>query len=94
MAFFLRPENASIWAQVQGLAQKGDDAGLRDYVREAQRLTTTQRNVRVAIAPGKLDGKDVQPGNLVVLMLVSFFPLPCYIHFPMLRLHLESLTAF
>jgi linoleate 10R-lipoxygenase len=69
MAFFLRPENASIWAQVQGLAQKGDDAGLRDYVREAQRLTTTQRNVRVAIAPGKLDGKDVQPGNLVVLML-------------------------
>ncbi|KAI3317044.1 heme peroxidase [Xylariaceae sp. AK1471] len=69
MDFFLRPENASIWAEVQGLAQKGDDAGLYAYVREALRLTTSQRNVRVAVAPGELEGKQVQPGNLVVLML-------------------------
>ncbi|KAI0205662.1 heme peroxidase [Astrocystis sublimbata] len=69
LEFFLRPENASIWAEVQTLVQKGDDAGLHNYVREAQRLTTTQRNVRVAVAPGELEGKQVQPGNLVVMML-------------------------
>ncbi|KAI0555851.1 heme peroxidase [Xylaria curta] len=69
LEFFLRPENASIWTEVQNLAQKGDDAGLHDYVREAQRLTTTQRNMRVAVAPGELEGKQVQPGNVVILML-------------------------
>jgi linoleate 10R-lipoxygenase len=69
LEFFLRPENASIWSEVQALAHKGDDAALHAYVREAQRLTTTQRNVRVAIAPDELDGKKVEPGNAVVLLL-------------------------
>ncbi|KAI0404808.1 heme peroxidase [Xylaria palmicola] len=69
LEFFLRPENASIWTEVQSLAQKGDDAGLHDYVREAQRLTTSQRNVRVAVAPAELEGKQVQPGNAIVMML-------------------------
>ncbi|KAI0415155.1 heme peroxidase [Xylaria grammica] len=69
LEFFLRPENASIWAEVQGLTLKGDDAGLHEYVREAQRLTSTQRNVRVAVAPGELEGKQVQPGNAVVMLL-------------------------
>lgn len=74
MAFFLRPENASIWAEVQSIAQKGDDAALHAYVREAQRMTSTQRNVRVATSPAELEGKSIQPGNVVVMMLVS--PLP------------------
>jgi cytochrome P450 len=69
MEFFLRPENASIWAEVQGLAQKNDDAGLHAYVVEAQRLTSSQRNVRVATQLGELEGKSIQPGNLVVMML-------------------------
>ncbi|KAI8944722.1 heme peroxidase [Xylaria longipes] len=68
LEFFLRPENASLWAEVQNLAQKGDDANLHAYVREAQRLTTTQRNVRFAIAPGELEGKKVQPGNAIVML--------------------------
>ena len=71
MEFFLRPENASIWTEVQSLAQKGDDSTLHAYVAEAQRLTSSQRNVRVATQPAKLEGKSVQPGNLVVMMLVS-----------------------
>ncbi|KAI1159386.1 hypothetical protein F5B18DRAFT_655727 [Nemania serpens] len=66
---FLRPANASIWSQVQTFFQQGDDAGLHAYVREAQRLTTTQRNVCVAVAPGELEGKLIQPGNAIIMML-------------------------
>ncbi|WQF78857.1 Putative cytochrome P450, hem peroxidase superfamily, hem peroxidase, animal-type [Colletotrichum destructivum] len=69
MEFFLRRENASIWAEVQTLAQAKDDGGLHAYVREAQRLTSSQRNVRVATAPAEVEGKSIQPGNLVVMLL-------------------------
>ncbi|KPM36966.1 Psi-producing oxygenase A [Neonectria ditissima] len=69
MEYFLRPNNASIWAEVQNLAAKNDEDALHAYVREAQRLTTTQRNVRVATQPAELEGKTIQPGNLVVMML-------------------------
>ncbi|KAF4976448.1 hypothetical protein FZEAL_6886 [Fusarium zealandicum] len=69
LSFFLRPENASLWAEVQGIAQKGDDATLHAYVAEAQRLTSSQRNVRVATAPAELEGKQIQPGTAVIMML-------------------------
>ncbi|KAK1593424.1 linoleate diol synthase [Colletotrichum navitas] len=69
LEYFLRRENASIWAEVQTLAQKNDDAGLHAYVKEAQRLTSSQRNVRVATVAAEVDGKQVQPGNVVVMLL-------------------------
>ncbi|CCF39565.1 linoleate diol synthase [Colletotrichum higginsianum] len=69
MEFFLRRENASIWAEVQTLAQAKDEDGLHAYVREAQRLTSSQRNVRAATAPAEVEGKSIQPGNLVVMLL-------------------------
>jgi linoleate 10R-lipoxygenase len=69
LEFFLRPQNASIWAEVQALAQKGDHAALHAYVAEAQRLTSSQRNVRIATQPAQLEGKSIQPGNAVVMML-------------------------
>ncbi|KAI6090870.1 heme peroxidase [Hypoxylon rubiginosum] len=71
MEFFLRPENASIWAEVQSLAARDDDAGLHAYVAEAQRLTSTQRNVRVATAPADIEGKKIAPGDLVVMLLAE-----------------------
>lgn len=71
LSYFLKPENASIWAEVQAIAQKGDDAALHAYVSEAQRLTTSQRNVRIATAPGEIDGQTIQSGTAVVLLLVS-----------------------
>lgn len=71
LSYFLKPENESIWAEVQAIAQKGDDAALHAYVAEAQRLTTSQRNVRIATAPGEIDGQTIQPGTAVVLLLVS-----------------------
>jgi len=69
LSYFLKPENESIWAEVQAIAQKGDDAALHAYVAEAQRLTTSQRNVRIATAPGEIDGQTIQPGTAVVLLL-------------------------
>ncbi|KAJ0122549.1 prostaglandin g h synthase 2 cyclooxygenase pgh2 [Diaporthe amygdali] len=69
MEFFLRPENSNIWAEVQNLAEKKDDAGIHAYVVEAQRLTSTQRNMRIATAPAELDGQQVQPGNAIVMLL-------------------------
>jgi cytochrome P450 len=69
LAYFLQPENESIWAEVQAIAQKGDDATLHAYVAEAQRMTTSQRNVRIATAPGEIDGQTIQPGTAVVMLL-------------------------
>lgn len=34
-------------------------------------MTSSQRNVRIATAPAELEGKSVQPGSPVVMMLVS-----------------------
>ncbi|KAL7952081.1 heme peroxidase [Trichoderma barbatum] len=69
MEFFLRPENAIIWAEVQTLSQEGDSKLIQSYVVEAQRLTSSQRNVRIATQPIDLEGKSIQPGNVVVMML-------------------------
>jgi cytochrome P450 len=70
MEFFLRPDNASIWAQVQTLAQKNNETELLKYVKEAQRLTSLVKTVRAATKAEKLEGQSIEPGNLVVLMLV------------------------
>ncbi|KAM0454878.1 hypothetical protein ACHAPV_008252 [Trichoderma viride] len=69
MEFFLKPENASIWTEVQTLAQEGDSQKIQAYVMEAQRLTSSQRCMRVAKQPIELEGKTIQPGNYVVMML-------------------------
>ncbi|KAI1843275.1 hypothetical protein JX266_010629 [Neoarthrinium moseri] len=69
MDFFLKPENETIWAEVQNLAQKDDHDTLHAYIVEAQRLTTSQRNVRVATQAAELQGQKVQPGDIVVMML-------------------------
>ncbi|KAI0897973.1 heme peroxidase [Annulohypoxylon nitens] len=69
MEFFLRKENEHIWNEVQKLAKDNNDKELYLYVLEAQRLTSTQRNMRVATQPATLDGQTVEPGNLVVMLL-------------------------
>ncbi|KAL3474742.1 heme peroxidase [Aspergillus californicus] len=69
LAFFLRPENASIWTEVQRLARNGQDSTLQQYIIEAQRLTTSQRNLRVATQHAELEGQSVSPGTPVVMML-------------------------
>ncbi|RDW76906.1 peroxidase/cytochrome P450 family protein [Aspergillus mulundensis] len=69
LQFFLRPENAPIWTEVQSLARRGEDSTLQSYVLEAQRLTSSQRNVRIATQRTELEGKVIQPGSPVVMML-------------------------
>ncbi|KHN98764.1 heme peroxidase [Metarhizium album ARSEF 1941] len=69
MGFFLLPENASLWADVQDYAQKADDGSLRGYVVEAQRLTSSRRSHHMATQPCELEGKSIQPGNIVISML-------------------------
>ena len=71
MEFFLRPDNVSIWAEVQALAQKTDDIALSAYVAEAQRLTSSQRTMRIATQPATIEGKSITPGTPVVVLLVS-----------------------
>jgi hypothetical protein len=78
MSYFLKPESEKVWSEVQSIAAKGDHQTLRKYVREAQRLTTTQRNVRVATKSAQIDGKSIAPGNLTVLMLVSLHSISAY----------------
>ncbi|ROT36144.1 heme peroxidase [Sodiomyces alkalinus F11] len=69
MEYFLHKDNASIWAEVQKLTHRNDDAALHAYVEEAQRLTSSQRNVRVATQPAELEGKSIQPGNVVIMLI-------------------------
>lgn len=71
LEYFLKPGHESIWASIQDLAAKGDDAGIRRYVLEAQRLTTRGRNLRIAMAPAKIGEKQIAPGNAVLMLLVS-----------------------
>lgn len=74
LQFFLAPENAAVWAEVQDLAARGDDKTLRAYVLEGLRLTTSQRDVRVATTSAVVDGQAINPGDAVVLMFVSYAP--------------------
>ncbi|KAB8342814.1 hypothetical protein FH972_022412 [Carpinus fangiana] len=70
LQFFLQPANVAHWERVQQLAKLGtDEPLLRKYVLEAQRLTTSQRNVRIATQATYLGDKKVEAGAAVVLML-------------------------
>lgn len=76
MEFFLRPENASIWAEVQSLAQKNDDGALHTYVAEAQRLTSLQQEIRIAKQPANVGGQSVKADDVVIIPVVSLHGSP------------------
>jgi linoleate 10R-lipoxygenase len=69
MQFFLKEENKALWSQVQSFAAANDDQSLRSYVLEAQRMTTAQRNLRIATQGATLEGKNIKPGDAVLLLL-------------------------
>jgi linoleate 10R-lipoxygenase len=71
LEWFMRPENKSIWEQVQQLAQQGNIAKLRTYVAEAQRLTSPFRIVRYPSKTAEVDGKTVGPNNVVILNIAE-----------------------
>ncbi|PHH80855.1 hypothetical protein CDD80_6414 [Ophiocordyceps camponoti-rufipedis] len=69
MEYLLRPESATIWEHVREVALRGDDGALLACVNEVQRLASSQRNVRVAKQPCELEGKVIEAGNVVVMLL-------------------------
>ncbi|RDA87471.1 hypothetical protein CP532_2800 [Ophiocordyceps camponoti-leonardi (nom. inval.)] len=69
MEYLLRPQNAAVWARVRDVARNGDDDALIGCVLEAQRLSSSQRNVRVATHDTEVEGKAMQPGDVVVMLL-------------------------
>lgn len=71
MQFFLAQENRVIWAKVQDLAARDDHKTLRSYVVEALRLTTSQRDVRIATTSAVIGDQKINPGDAIVLMFVS-----------------------
>lgn len=71
MEFFLRPENAPIWAEVQSLALKNDDGALHTYVAEAQRLTSSHQEVRIVKQPTNVAGQSLKADDVVIIPVVS-----------------------
>ncbi|KAI9146726.1 Psi-producing oxygenase A [Paramyrothecium foliicola] len=71
LEFFLRPENQSIWNEVQDIAREGDLPKLRTYVAEAQRLTSPLRIIRSPAAAAEVEGKQVGPDNVLILNIAN-----------------------
>lgn len=69
MQFFLKEENKEHWSKVQSLAAANDDEALRSYVLEAMRLTTAQRNLRIATRAATLEGNNIKPGDAVMVLI-------------------------
>lgn len=51
--------------------EEATNNALRQYVLEAQRLTSTQRNVRVCVNRVTIDGQSFNAGDNVVCLFVS-----------------------
>ncbi|KAI9671612.1 MAG: hypothetical protein M1829_004617 [Trizodia sp. TS-e1964] len=100
MQFFLATANQAHWAKLQDLAAANNseaDKIIRQYVLEAQRLTSGQRNLRICAETTTIDGKTFNKGDAVVCLLgpagkdvdvvsePALFktdrPADCYIHF-------------
>ncbi|KAE8389860.1 heme peroxidase [Aspergillus alliaceus] len=73
LSYFLQAENSQHWEEIQKLAAGSDvdsaNKTLRQYVLEAQRLTSSQRSIRLCAGKAVIDGQKFEPGNLVVCLL-------------------------
>ncbi|KAF7590130.1 hypothetical protein BBP40_003243 [Aspergillus hancockii] len=71
--YFLQADNSHHWEEIQKVAASSDadsaNKALRRYVLEAQRLTSTQRSIRLCAGKAVIDGQSFEPGNLVVCLL-------------------------
>lgn len=74
MEWFLRPDNLSIWREVQELARAGNISKLEGYVAEVQRMTSPFRIIRYVTAPAEVEGKAVSPQNVLILNIVRSLP--------------------
>jgi cytochrome P450 len=70
----LKPERADLWENIQNLvASKSPttDSLLKQYVLEAQRMVSTQRNLRVCENSTTIDGQKFNKGDTVICLFVS-----------------------
>lgn len=75
LQFFLKKENEQLWATLQDLAAAKNpesDKTIREYVLEAQRLTTAQTGARICAKDTTIEDKTFSRGQIVLLLLVSF----------------------
>ncbi|KAF2177884.1 prostaglandin G/H synthase 2/cyclooxygenase 2, pgh2/cox2 [Zopfia rhizophila CBS 207.26] len=72
LSFFLQPEHRRLWAEIQDFtaAQNPEsDGAIREYVLEAQRLTSQQRDMRVCAKEATLDGIAFNKGDAAIILL-------------------------
>jgi hypothetical protein len=70
----MQPTNQKLWAQIQDFAAAANpesDRKIRDYVIEAQRLTSHQRDIRVCVQTTTINGTVFNQGDAAILLLVS-----------------------
>ncbi|KAI5306174.1 hypothetical protein KEM56_001984 [Ascosphaera pollenicola] len=75
LSFYLQEGNTKHWADIQNLASDANSSAankkLRQYVLEAQRLTSKQRNLRVCVSETTIDGQSFKPGDVVICSLAA-----------------------
>ncbi|KAL2006622.1 hypothetical protein VTN00DRAFT_9290 [Thermoascus crustaceus] len=75
LSFFFRKENVHLWEQVQNLALSSNiesaDKTLRQYVLEAQRLTSSQADLRICVGKTTIDGQTFEPGHPVITLIAN-----------------------
>lgn len=87
LQYFLLDANKELWSKILELANANNnesDKILKQYVLEAQRLTTSQRNLRVVAENITIDGQTFNKGDAVVCLFVSNlfnFYQPIYLFF-------------
>ena len=79
LSFFLKPENATLWNAVSDLAisvSKSEDSSanrqLRQYVLEAQRMTSFMKDVRICQEDVVLDGIKMKKGDKIIPVMVHY----------------------
>jgi len=72
LQFFLQPENADHWGKIQSIVANPGPTSykvLRQYVLEAQRMTSRQRNLRICAEDTSIDGQEFKRGDAVICLL-------------------------
>ncbi|KAH7407996.1 heme peroxidase [Cadophora sp. MPI-SDFR-AT-0126] len=72
LQFYLQPGNEELWDKIQDLVASNDpttDSVLKQYVLEAQRMVSTQRNLRVCASDRTIDGHKFCKGDTVICLL-------------------------
>lgn len=74
LQYFLLDANKELWSKIQDLAKANNDESdkiLKQYVLEVQRLTSSERTLRVVAENVTIDGHTFNKGESVSCLFVS-----------------------